>query len=45
VRFASQADFDATRAQASEKLLLAGFSVREDGKVIRARAASTVAEA
>jgi uncharacterized protein (TIGR02391 family) len=45
VRFASQADFDGTRALVSEKLLLAGFSVREDGKVIRATAASTVAEA
>ena len=45
VRFSSQADFDTTRALVSEKLLLAGFSVREDGKVIRTRAASTVAEA
>jgi uncharacterized protein (TIGR02391 family) len=45
VRFSSQAEFDATRALVNEKLLLAGFSVREDGKVIRAAAASTVAEA
>jgi uncharacterized protein (TIGR02391 family) len=45
VRFSSQAGFDTTRALINEKLLLAGFSVREDGKVIRARAASTVAEA
>jgi uncharacterized protein (TIGR02391 family) len=45
VRFPSQAAFDTTRALVSEKLLLAGFSVREDGKVVRAKAASTVAEA
>lgn len=45
VRFSSQAGFDTTRALVNEKLLLAGFSVRQDGKVIRARAASTVAEA
>ena len=45
VRFPSQAEFDARRALVNEKLLLAGFSVREDGKVIRAAAASTVAEA
>jgi uncharacterized protein (TIGR02391 family) len=44
-RFSSQAGFDTTRALANEKLLLAGFSVRQDGKVIRARAATTVAEA
>jgi len=45
VRFPSQGAFDTTRAEVNEKLLLAGFSVREDGKVIRAKAASTVAEA
>jgi uncharacterized protein (TIGR02391 family) len=45
VRFSSQADFDTTRALLNERLLLAGFSVREDGKVIRVRAASTVEEA
>jgi uncharacterized protein (TIGR02391 family) len=45
VRFSSQAAFDTTRAEVNEKFLLAGFSVREDGKVIRAKAASTVAEA
>jgi uncharacterized protein (TIGR02391 family) len=44
-RFGSQAAFDMTRALVNEKLLLAGFSVREDGKVVRAKAASTVAEA
>jgi uncharacterized protein (TIGR02391 family) len=45
VRFPSQAAFDATRALVNEKLLLAGLSVRDDGKVVRVRAARTVAEA
>jgi uncharacterized protein (TIGR02391 family) len=45
VRFSSQAEFDATRTRVNEKLLLTGLSVRGDGKVIRVKAASTVAEA
>jgi uncharacterized protein (TIGR02391 family) len=45
VRFSSQAEFDGTRARVNEKLLLTGFSVRKDGKVVRVAAASTVAEA
>lgn len=45
VRFASQGGFDTTRVLVNEKLLLAGFAVREDGNVIRAAAAATVAEA
>ena len=45
VRFSSQAGFDTTRTLVNEKLLLVGFSVREDGKVVRTKAASTVAEA
>lgn len=44
-RFSSQAEFDTTRALINEKLLLVGYSVRQDGKVIRERAAATVAEA
>ncbi len=45
VRFPSQAQFDETRALVNEKLLLTGYSVRQDGKVISVAAASTVAEA
>lgn len=45
VRFSSQAAFDTTRALVNQKLLLVGFSVRQDGKVIRDSASPTVAEA
>lgn len=45
VRFASQADLDATRALVNERLLLSGYQVREDGKVGRARPAATLIEA
>jgi uncharacterized protein (TIGR02391 family) len=45
VRFASQADFDTTRAQVNERLLLAGFRVLADGRIQRARPAATLAEA
>jgi uncharacterized protein (TIGR02391 family) len=46
VRFRSQDRFDETQAQLNEKLLLVGFRVRDDGKVVRvAQAATTVAEA
>ena len=45
VRFGSPAEFDAVRARVNERLLLSGFEVRDDGKVITARAARTVREA
>jgi len=45
VRFGSTAEFDAVRARVNERLLLSGFEVRADGKVIAARAARTVGEA
>ena len=38
VRFSSQAALDTIRALVNEKLLLAGFLVREDDKVVRAKA-------
>jgi uncharacterized protein (TIGR02391 family) len=45
VRFDSTAEFDAVRARVNERLLLSGFEVREDGKVITVQAARTVGEA
>lgn len=45
VRFGSTAEFEAVRARVNERLLLSGFEVRDDGKVIKARAARTVGEA
>jgi uncharacterized protein (TIGR02391 family) len=45
VRFGSVAEFEATRALVNELLLLSGFEVRDDGKVIIVRAARTVGEA
>jgi uncharacterized protein (TIGR02391 family) len=45
VRFDSPEGFDVHRCALNERLLLSGFCVREDGKVARARAASTLSEA
>jgi uncharacterized protein (TIGR02391 family) len=45
VRFESSAEFDLHRAAVSERLLLSGYRVREDGKVARAAAATTLSEA
>jgi uncharacterized protein (TIGR02391 family) len=45
VRFSSQAELDATRALVNERLLLSGYRVLENGKVERARAATTLSEA
>jgi uncharacterized protein (TIGR02391 family) len=45
VRFASQADFDSTRARINQRLLLSGFEVRESGKVGRVTPAATIGEA
>jgi hypothetical protein len=45
VRFGSVAEFEAARALVNARLLLSGFEVRDDGKVIAARAARTVGEA
>lgn len=45
VRFDSAEDFEGHRTSVNERLLLSGFRVREDGKVARAQAATTVAEA
>jgi len=45
VRFGSTAEFDAVRARVNERLLLSGFEVRADGKVIAVQAARTVGEA
>jgi uncharacterized protein (TIGR02391 family) len=45
VRFDSTAEFDAARTRVNERLLLSGFEVREDGKVITTQVARTVGEA
>jgi len=45
VRFGTTAEFDTVRARVNERLLLSGFEVRDDGKVITARAARTIGEA
>jgi uncharacterized protein (TIGR02391 family) len=45
VRFLSQAQFDEFRVRVDEKLLLSGFSVAEDGTLLRGRPAATIAEA
>jgi len=45
VRFGSTAEFDTVRMRLNERLLLSGFEVRDDGKVVRARVARTVGEA
>jgi uncharacterized protein (TIGR02391 family) len=45
VRFGSTAEFGAVRTRVNERLLLNGFEVRDDGKVIKAQAAKTVGEA
>ena len=45
VRFESTEEFEDHRAAVNERLLFSGFRVREDGKVARAQAATTVAEA
>lgn len=45
VRFDSPAEFEAHRVAVSERLLLSGYRVREDGKVARVAAASTLSEA
>ena len=45
VRFGSTAEFEAVRTLVNERLLLSGFEVREDGKVVTVRAARTVGEA
>jgi uncharacterized protein (TIGR02391 family) len=45
VRFVSQAQFNGSRASLNEKLLLSGFSVAEDGTLLRGRPAATIAEA
>jgi hypothetical protein len=45
VRFGSTAEFETVRARVNERLLLSGFEVRDDGKVVTARAARTVGEA
>jgi uncharacterized protein (TIGR02391 family) len=45
VRFGSTADFEAARTRVNERLLLTGFEVREDGAVVKVRAARTVGEA
>lgn len=45
VRFGSTAEFEAVRTRVNERLLLSGFEVRDDGKVVRAKAARTVGEA
>ena len=45
VRFGSTAEFGTVRARVNERLLLSGFEVRDDGKVVTARAARTVGEA
>jgi uncharacterized protein (TIGR02391 family) len=45
VRFGSVAEFEAIRTRVNERLLLSGFEVREDGKVIKAKAAKTIGEA
>jgi uncharacterized protein (TIGR02391 family) len=45
VRFATSAGFDEARARVNERLLLAGYRVREDGKVSKAPPAATIGEA
>jgi hypothetical protein len=45
VRFASQADFDATRVRVNERLLMSGYQVLGNGKIASARAAATIGEA
>jgi uncharacterized protein (TIGR02391 family) len=45
VRFDSPAEFEETRTLVNERLLLFGFHVREDGKVVRTQAATTLTEA
>lgn len=45
VRFASQVEFDTARTRVNEKLLLAGFQVLKNGKVGKARPATTLGEA
>lgn len=45
VRFDSPAEFEGHRVAVSERLLLSGYRVREDGKVARVPAATTLSEA
>ena len=45
VRFGAPAEFEATRTLVNERLLLSGFEVRKDGKVVTVRAARNVGEA
>jgi len=45
VRFESPMEFEGHRAAVSERLLLSGYRVREDGKVALASAATTLSEA
>ena len=45
VRFNSPEDFEAHRVAVSERLLLSGYRVREDGKVASVAAATTLSEA
>lgn len=45
VRFDSPAEFEQHRAAVSERLLLSGYTVLEDGRVGRARRAATLSEA
>ena len=45
VRFESPEEFEAHRVPVSERLLLSGYRVREDGKVARVKAATTLSEA
>jgi len=45
VRFASPIEFDVHRTAVNERLLLSGYHVRDNGKVARTQAASTLPEA
>jgi uncharacterized protein (TIGR02391 family) len=45
VRFDSTEDFEEHRVAVSERLLLSGYRVQEDGKVARAQQATTLSEA
>jgi uncharacterized protein (TIGR02391 family) len=45
VRFQSTADYERTRTAVNESLLYSGYKVREDGKIARTAAATTVSEA
>lgn len=45
VRFSNVADFIAAQAAVNERLLLSGYEVREDGRVARAKVATTLSEA